>query len=80
MASGLSILLTATMIGTSAALRVIDGFEGLRHDAVVGRNHQHHDVGHLGAAGAHAGKRFVARRIEEHDLAPIRRRILVLNA
>ena len=51
--------------------RVIDGFEGLRHDAVVGRHHQHHDVGDFGAAGAHAGERFVAGRIDEDDLAAV---------
>jgi hypothetical protein len=70
-ASGLSILLMATMIGTLAALGVVDRFEGLRHDAVVGRHHQHHDVGDLGAAGAHAGERFVAGRIDEDDLAAV---------
>ena len=50
---------------------VIDGFERLRHDAVVGRNDQHNDVGGLRSAGTHAGKRFVAGRIEEHDLAAV---------
>ena len=50
---------------------VVDGFEGLRHDAVVGRHHQHHDVGDLGAAGAHAGERFVAGRVDEDDLAAV---------
>ena len=58
-------------------LRVVDGFQRLRHDAVVGRNHQHDDVGDLGAAGAHAGERFVTGRIEEHDLAPVGRRLVV---
>ena len=48
---------------------VVDGFEGLRHDAVVGRHHQDHDVGDLGAARAHAGERLVAGRIDEDDLA-----------
>ena len=48
-------------------LGVIDGFDRLRHDAVVGRNHQHDDVGHLGAAGAHGGECLVARRVEEGD-------------
>ena len=50
---------------------VVDGFEGLRHDAVVGRHHQHHDIGDFGAAGAHAGERFVAGRIDEHNLAAV---------
>ena len=46
-ASGLSILLIATTIGTFGRPRVLDRFDGLRHDAVVGRDHQHHDVGDL---------------------------------
>ena len=45
-APGLSILLTATMIGTFAALAWRDGFLGLRHDAVVGGDDQDDDVGH----------------------------------
>ena len=61
----------ATMIGHSGGAGVIDGFEGLRHDAVVGRDHQHHDIGDLGAAGTHAGERFVAGRIDEDDLAAV---------
>ena len=51
-------------------LGVVDGFEGLRHDAVVGRHHQDDDIGDLGAAGAHAGERFVTGRIDEDDLRP----------
>ena len=46
-----------------------DGFFGLRHDAVVGRDDQHGDVGDIRAAGPHFGERFVARRIDERDLA-----------
>ena len=46
---------------------VADGFFGLRHHAVVGRHHQHGDVGDVGAAGPHLGERFVARRIDERD-------------
>ena len=59
------------MIGTPAALRVIDGFECLRHNAVVGRHYQHHNVGHFRAAGAHARKRLVSRRIDEDDFAAV---------
>ena len=47
---------------------MVDRFPRLRHDAVVGGHHQHHDVGHLGAAGAHHGERRVAGRIEEDNL------------
>ncbi len=46
---------------------VADGLFGLRHDAVVGRHDQHRDVGHVGAAGPHFGKRFVARRVDERE-------------
>ena len=54
LAFGLSILLIATMIGTFGGPGVVDRFARLRHDAVVGGHHQDDDVGHLGAAGAHA--------------------------
>ena len=46
---------------------VVDRLDGLRHDAVVGGDHDHGDVGDLGAAGAHRGERLVARRVEEGD-------------
>ena len=68
LASGLSILLIATMIGTLGRLGVVDRLDRLRHDAVVGRHHQHDDVGHLGAAGAHRGEGGVAGRVDEGDL------------
>ena len=48
---------------------VRDGFDRLRHDAVVCRDNEHHDIRDLGAASAHQRERFVARRIEERDLA-----------
>ena len=41
----------------------------LRHDLVVGRHHQHDDVGDLRAARAHGGKGLMARGVEERDLA-----------
>ena len=50
---------------------VIDGFERLRHDAIVGRDNEDHDIGDLGAAGAHAGERFVAGSIDEDDLLAV---------
>ena len=71
LAPGLSILLTATMNGTSAARSVVDRLDRLRHDAVVGGHHDHRDVGDLGAAGAHGGERLVARGVEEGDLAAV---------
>ncbi len=54
-----------------------NGFHRLRHDAVVGRNHEHDDVRHLGAARTHGGKRSVARRIDERDLGTRRRGHLI---
>ena len=56
---------------------MIDGFEGLRHHAIIGSDHQHDDVGGLCAASTHAGKGFVTRRIEEHDLPAVGRRVVV---
>ncbi len=48
---------------------VIDGLEGLRHDAVVCCDDDDDDVGDLGSAGTHAGEGFVAGGVEEDDLA-----------
>ncbi len=50
-------------------LRVFDGFDSLRHDAVVRRNNEDDDVGGLCATGAHGRKRGMARCIEERDPA-----------
>ena len=49
-------------------LGVADGFDRLRHDAVVGRDHQHDNVGDIGAARTHGGEGLVARSVEEGDL------------
>jgi hypothetical protein len=46
---------------------VVDGFYGLGHNAVIGGDDQHHDVGDLCAAGAHGGERLVPRRIQKGD-------------
>ena len=61
----------------AGGLGVIDGLHRLRHDAVVGGDHQHHDVGHLGAALAHGGERLVARRVDERDLLAVGRHHLI---
>ena len=50
-------------------LRVVDRFTGLRHDAVVRGDDQDDHVGDPRAAGAHHRERFVAGRVEEHDVA-----------
>ena len=52
-------------------LGMVDRLDRLRHDAVVGGDHQHGHVGDLGAAGAHGGEGLVARGVEEGDLAPV---------
>ena len=49
-------------------LGVVDRLDGLRHDAVVRRNDQDRDVGHLRAAGAHGRERRMARGVQEGDL------------
>ncbi len=36
--------------GNFGSVRVIDGFDRLRHDAVIGSDHEHDNVGCLGAA------------------------------
>ena len=48
-------------------LGVADRLDRLRHDAVVGGDHQHHDVGDLRAARAHGGEGRVAGRVDEGD-------------
>ncbi len=58
--------------------RVLNCFDRLRHDAVVGGNHQHDDVGHLRTAGTHGRERRVTRRVEERDHAL--RRLDVIGA
>ena len=47
--------------------RVADRFERLRHQAVIRRDHEDNDVGHMRAARAHRGESGVARRIEKRD-------------
>src|SRR5205823_13919592 len=56
---------------------VINGFQSLRHHAIVGSHYQHYDVGGLCAARTLASESFVTWRIEEDDLASECRRFLV---
>src|SRR5581483_2242139 len=62
------------------SVSVVDSLECLRHDAVVSGNDENYDIRCLSSARTHAGESLVARRIEEHDLAAIRRRLRVLNS
>ncbi len=50
---------------------MVDRLARLRHDAVVGRDDEHDDVGDLGAAGAHQRERLVAGRVEEDHAAAV---------
>ena len=52
----------------TCVLCVVDGFYGLRHDAVVGGDHQNGDVGRLCAACTHGGERLMTGRIQEGDI------------
>ena len=53
------------------SLGVVDGLDGLGHDAVVGSHHQNCDIGHVGAAGTHGGECLMARGIQEGDQAVV---------
>ncbi len=48
--------------------RVVDRLLGLGLDAVVGGDHDHGQVGHARAAGAHRREGLVAGRVQEGDL------------
>ncbi len=66
----MSILLTATIIGTSAALAwsIASTVWGITPSSAATTSD--HDVGHLAAAGAHGGEGLVARRVEEGERRP----------
>ena len=51
---------------------VIDGFFGLRHNAVICGDDENNDVGDFRSASAHPGERFVAGRVNENDAAIFR--------
>ena len=48
---------------------MVQCLDRLRHDAVVGRDHEHSDIGGLGPPGAHGGERLVTWGVDEGDLA-----------
>ena len=51
--------------GYTGRFCMLDSFAGLRHHAVIGRNHQNHDVGGLRASGTHGRESLVTRRIQK---------------
>jgi hypothetical protein len=48
-------------------LGVVERLDGLRHDAVVGRDHEDRDVGDLGTTGTHGREGLVTRGVDEGD-------------
>ena len=56
----------------------LEGFFGLRHEAVVGRHDEHGDVRDRGSALAHLGEGGVARSVEERDSLALILRLLAL--
>ncbi len=50
-------------------LRVLNGFDRLRHHAVVRRDNENYNIRRLGTASTHHCERFVARCIEKYDSA-----------
>ena len=63
--------------GQAGGLGMGDGFFCLRHHCIIGGDHDHCDIGGLGAAGTHGRKCFVTGRIEEGDLFAVCGRHLV---
>ena len=47
--------------------RVADRFQRLRHQSVIRRDDEDHDVGHMCPARAHRGESGVAGRVEKRD-------------
>ena len=48
-------------------LGVVERLNRLRHDAVVGCDHEDRDVGHLRTTCTHGGERLVTRGVDEGD-------------
>ena len=53
-------------------LGMINCFDRLRHDAVIGGNHQHHDIRRAGAARSHCRESLMAGSVEERNLVAAR--------
>lgn len=54
-----------------------DSFNCLRHNAVIGSNHQNNDVSNLGTTGTHFRKGLMPRRINKSYLVSGRHRNLI---
>ena len=60
-----------------SGVRMVDGLQRLGHHSVIRGDHQHDDISGLRASGTHAGECLVAGRVQEHDLAPVSRRLII---
>ena len=47
---------------------MVDGFDRLRHDAVIGGHDENDDIGYRSAAGSHGGESRVPRGVNDCDL------------
>ena len=56
--------------GDTGCLGVVDRLGGLRHHPVVGRHHEDHDVGDIGASSSQRSERLMAWGVDERDLLP----------
>ena len=68
---GLVNLVDSNHDGRAGGVGVVDGLDGLRHDAVVGGNHENDDVGDLCTTSTHGGKCLVTRSVDKGDLAAV---------
>ena len=67
-AFGMIALIDGNHDGDLGRQRVIQRLDRLRHDAVVRRHHQDHDVRHVRAARPHRAEGLVTRRVQKRDL------------
>ena len=75
--TGLVYLVDGKHHGHSGGLCMADGLLGLGHHIVVGGNDDDGYIRGLCTAGTHGGKRLVARRVEEGDVASVLQRHVV---
>ena len=50
---------------------MVDGLDGLRHDAIVSCHNDNNDIRYFRTTSTHGSKRFVTRSIEERDFLAI---------
>src|SRR5688572_23400834 len=61
--------------GHLGGARVFDGFNGLGHNAIISRDHQHDYIRGFGAPRAHQGESLVTWRVEKDYPARLARSI-----